>query len=59
MGLCGDFKHRRNVAGGSDEESRITHRILRLLNGKMEIRSENGVITVVVSLPLYLPNPGA
>ena len=33
----------------------ITHRILRLLNGKMEIRSENGVTTVVVSLPLYSP----
>ena len=33
----------------------ITHRILRLLDGKMEIRSENGVTTVVVSLPLYSP----
>jgi len=31
----------------------ITHRILRLLNGKMEIRSEDGVTTVVVFLPLY------
>ena len=31
----------------------ITYRILRLLNGKMEIRSENGLTTVVVSLPLY------
>ena len=31
----------------------ITYRILRLLNGKMDIRSENGVTTFVVSLPLY------
>ncbi|HKI48826.1 MAG TPA: HAMP domain-containing sensor histidine kinase, partial [Desulfobacteria bacterium] len=31
----------------------IIYRILRLLNGKMEIRSENGLTTVVVSLPLY------
>jgi signal transduction histidine kinase len=31
----------------------ITYRILRLLNGKMDIRSENGTTTFVVSLPLY------
>jgi len=34
----------------------ITYRILHLLNGKMEIRSENGMTTVVVSLPLYSPS---
>ena len=31
----------------------ITYRILRLLGGKIEIRSGNGVTTFVVSLPLY------
>ena len=31
----------------------ITHRILRLLNGKMEIRSENDMTVIVVFLPLY------
>ena len=31
----------------------ITYRILRLLSGKIEIRSENGLTTFVVYLPLY------
>lgn len=33
----------------------ITYRILRLINGKMDIRSENGATTFVVSFPQYLP----
>ncbi len=32
----------------------ITRRILRMLNGKLEIRSKEGMTTVVVFLPLYL-----
>jgi len=44
----------RSVEGaGEGRGFYITYRILRLLNGKMEIRSENGLTTVVVSLPLY------
>ena len=31
----------------------ITYRILRLLKGKMDVRSENGMTTFVVSFPLY------
>ena len=31
----------------------ITRRILRMLNGKMEIQSEEGLTTVLVSLPQY------
>ena len=32
----------------------ITSRILRMLNGKMEIQSEDGLTTVLVSLPQYM-----
>jgi signal transduction histidine kinase len=43
----------KGVEGAGDGRGLyITHRILRLLEGRMEIRSENGMTTVVVFLPL-------
>ena len=41
--------------GGEGRGLYITYRILRLLNGKMEIRAEKGLTTFVVFLPLHLP----
>ncbi len=44
----------KGVEGAGDGRGLyITHRILRLLEGRMEIRSENGMTFVVVFLPRY------
>ncbi len=48
-------KDRMKMLEGADEGRGlyITRRILRLLNGKMDVRCETGMTTVVVFLPVY------